>query len=379
MVHEFQLKRFILLLCLCFVGCDIDSNSSDKASNEGGEEVDVNSQAWVFGIRYLGGREINYPADSDKDIWVEQATVTTFIPVNPTRPPIVMVPGFGLSGSLYMTAGQGKQKGWAQIFAEAGYPVYVYEIPEYSTSGGFELGLLDAQTDPATFKVHKQIDYRKWIGFNPDDTDATDSKFPLDQAAIDEFEKSFPYRFSDNNDSQDIAPNTQETETEVLIDLYDVIGEPFILMTHSAGTKSAPIMLEKQPTAIKALIAYESAGLYSGSPEAGRQTPPEEAAILHKPFAEAFAQTYLTGKPYLSLYGDRVAERGHGGRQLLFQDLLVPAVAATGTAAKAINLPELGIMGNSHLMAQDSNNAEIANLVIEWLNEHVEPNYTASP
>lgn len=35
--------------------------------------------------------------------------------------------------------------------------------------------------------------------------------------------------------------------------------------------------------------------------------------------------------------------------------------------ADLVRLPERGIFGNSHMMMQDRNNAQIANLIIKWL------------
>ena len=43
---------------------------------------------------------------------------------------------------------------------------------------------------------------------------------------------------------------------------------------------------------------------------------------------------------------------------------------ADGGDATVIYLPEKQIFGNSHFMFQEKNNAEIADLVAEWLKEH---------
>ena len=37
-----------------------------------------------------------------------------------------------------------------------------------------------------------------------------------------------------------------------------------------------------------------------------------------------------------------------------------------------MHLPKLGLKGNSHMLMQDKNSLEIADLVIEWIDEHVE-------
>ena len=41
-----------------------------------------------------------------------------------------------------------------------------------------------------------------------------------------------------------------------------------------------------------------------------------------------------------------------------------------GGDATVIHLPDLGIHGNSHFLFQELNNAEIADLVADWLKKH---------
>ena len=43
------------------------------------------------------------------------------------------------------------------------------------------------------------------------------------------------------------------------------------------------------------------------------------------------------------------------------------AIKAAGGTVDWINLPEIGIKGNSHMLMQDKNNAEIAAVIQKWL------------
>jgi hypothetical protein len=43
------------------------------------------------------------------------------------------------------------------------------------------------------------------------------------------------------------------------------------------------------------------------------------------------------------------------------------AVRTGGGTVDVINLPDLGIKGNSHMLMQDKNNAEIADVIQKWL------------
>ncbi len=43
------------------------------------------------------------------------------------------------------------------------------------------------------------------------------------------------------------------------------------------------------------------------------------------------------------------------------------ALRSAGVDAEWVDLPERGVHGNSHAMMMDDNNAEIADLVLDWL------------
>ncbi len=40
--------------------------------------------------------------------------------------------------------------------------------------------------------------------------------------------------------------------------------------------------------------------------------------------------------------------------------------------ATLVHLPEIGIFGNSHMMMQDKNNLQVANVILAWIEQHVE-------
>jgi hypothetical protein len=43
------------------------------------------------------------------------------------------------------------------------------------------------------------------------------------------------------------------------------------------------------------------------------------------------------------------------------------AVRAAGGKVDVVNLPEIGIKGNSHMLMMDKNNAQTADLIQKWL------------
>jgi hypothetical protein len=81
--------------------------------------------------------------------------------------------------------------------------------------------------------------------------------------------------------------------------------------------------------------------------------------------------------PTLMVFGDHLGDVQTGGLvnwQTAHDSCLalVDKMKAAGGDAQMMHLPSLGIKGNSHMLMQDKNSDEIADLVIAWIDEHVE-------
>jgi hypothetical protein len=50
----------------------------------------------------------------------------------------------------------------------------------------------------------------------------------------------------------------------------------------------------------------------------------------------------------------------------------VGQLKAAGGNAEMMYLPALGIKGNSHMLMQDRNSLQVADLIIGWLDKHVD-------
>jgi hypothetical protein len=359
----------------------------------------VSVQADVtLGVYYAGGREIERTDKPGDTVWVEQAMVHTFIPDTITGDPIIMVPGMGLGGFIYLGTPDGR-KGWAQIFAEAGHPVYVYDIPEYSTSGGFDVNKCNDMIDAIVVDVNDPNQYyatlmypvseceivttgrgkgqrttvlcpqvpptyaywstnstrrniwSRWGFGETTDVPYPDVRFPVED--MDQLEKHFPLRYQDLT-IQDVAPITGDVESEALVSVCEKIGQPVILMIHSASATYFERLLVARPGLLKALINLEQSFITADS-------EPETVS--------AFA-ALVGSKPFLSVYADYVAERGQTARKEL-SVAITDEIRAQGGVAGWIDLPAQGIFGNTHLMMQDNNNDVIAGQIIDWIAANV--------
>jgi hypothetical protein len=85
----------------------------------------------------------------------------------------------------------------------------------------------------------------------------------------------------------------------------------------------------------------------------------------------------LATVPILVVFGDhRDTPTGISIRpswQLSFESCqaLIGRVTAAGGDAQMLNPPDRGIRGNSHMIMQDRNNLQIADLILQWISAHV--------
>ncbi len=82
----------------------------------------------------------------------------------------------------------------------------------------------------------------------------------------------------------------------------------------------------------------------------------------------------LAGVAILIVFGNHLGETFKGFWQFAFDNCsaLVERVNNAGGDAEMLYSPELGIFGNSHMLMQDRNSLQIADLILEWIEEHVQ-------
>jgi hypothetical protein len=85
--------------------------------------------------------------------------------------------------------------------------------------------------------------------------------------------------------------------------------------------------------------------------------------------------------PVLVMFGDHLGDVRGGPANWAnsFESCqkFVDAVKGAGGDAEMMHLPELGIHGNSHMLMQDKNNLQLADLILAWLDNHVEAKKSA--
>jgi hypothetical protein len=76
--------------------------------------------------------------------------------------------------------------------------------------------------------------------------------------------------------------------------------------------------------------------------------------------------------PTLVVFGDYIGKSAMWQAALESCRSYVEAINAAGGDATMMHLPAMGIAGNSHMVMQDRNSLQIAELLDRWIRQHVE-------
>ncbi len=275
----------------------------------------------TYGSFYTKDAYVNYVLSGNK---TETAT-------------IVMVPGLNLSSFIYATTPDGR-KGWADLFADKGYDVYMVNDPKFDFATG---GFVAPYTIPANGKAATpgseqawQSDiWRRWGFGTSQGVPYTNALFPTDSFAV--FARNYPFLGSSNDRYEDAIQATM-----------DSIGGRVWLMAHSAGAQPTVLAALQKKSQLHGLILIEPAG------------PPDSTNF-----------PALSGLHMFGVYGDYISSRNQTNRKLATEAAAVLFQKAGGIA-DVVSLPEDSmVFGNSHILMQDRNSADVFQIIEHWLQQ----------
>jgi hypothetical protein len=171
----------------------------------------------------------------------------------------------------------------------------------------------------------------------------------------------------------DTGPGDTATVTNAVAALFVKTG-PAVLLTHSASGGPGWLTAIKSPN-IKAVVAYEPVQFVF---PVGEVPPPivTPAGINSGWGVSATAFAALTKIPIQIVYGDNIptSPSPYGGLDLWYRattmaKLFVDAVNRHGGDATILNLPSVGLHGNTHFPFSDLNNIQVADLMSKYLHE----------
>ena len=268
--------------------------------------------------------------------------------------PVVMVHGATLTGKSWETTPDGRM-GWDEYFVRKGHPVYVPDQVGRGRSGFNQAVFNNVRaggTPPANQPVWLRFsDEGAWpnFRFGPKAGAAyPDNQFPV--SAVDELAKQ---------GVPDVSFGGIPTPNPTLKALSDLAGQlnGAVLMGHSQSGSFPLAAALLNPAVTKGLVLVEPGNCPA------RYTPEEIGTLAKVPILVVFGdhRDTPTGIPTLPTWQARFEAC----------QTLISRLKSAGGHAEMLNPPERGIRGNSHMIMQDKNNLQIADLILQWLDERV--------
>jgi pimeloyl-ACP methyl ester carboxylesterase len=296
----------------------------------GGRQIEVSGQPVKEVLFTPGG--VPAKVDPNGTYQVEQMYAQYFLVQNRKgKLPLLLWHGGGLSGVTYETKPDGNP-GWLNYFLRKGWDTYISDAMERGRSGWTD----KFKGDPVFLPLGDPWERFRlgpsgsWNADKAKRTTYPGVQFPLD--AYEQFMKQGVPRWV----------TTDDAIVAAYIELVDKVC-PCVVLVHSQGGSFGFKVAEARPDKVKALIAVEPSA--TGSKD--------KVAALKMPIAV--------------IYGDNAKEHPRWGK--IRQNVVgyADAIKGAGGSVEVIDLPDIGIKGNTHMMMMDKNSDQIADVMQKWL------------
>jgi pimeloyl-ACP methyl ester carboxylesterase len=260
--------------------------------------------------------------------------------------PVVMVHGSSHTAKTYEDTPDGRM-GWAEYFVRRGVPTYVVDHAGRARSG----------FDPSpTNQARLEKNAAPVPSFNIFTNENAWTSFRIGPSAFNAYPATrFPVQARDQYFAQ-LVPNTETSYADsgrltiaALAVLLDRIGPAVVVVHSQSGGYGLGVAIER-PALVKAVVSVE----------------PRVCAV-----PDANLQAVFVTVPLLTMFGDffgtDVAD--WPGRMAECVATVEKIKAAKGTAEN-MHLPSRGIAGNSHMLMMDTNNQQLADMILSWLDRH---------
>ena len=297
----------------------------------GGRVVEITGQPIKEIVFTPGG--VPAKMDPNGKYQVEQMYVQYFLPQNRKgKLPLLLWHGGGLTAVTYETKPDGSD-GWLGYFIRKGWDTYISDAVERGRAGWTNT----LKGDPLFLPVGDPWE-RFRIGppgsWNEDK--AKRASYPGVQFPIEAYAQFM----------KQAVPRWLTTDGEIVaayIELVDKIC-PCVVLVHSQSGSFGYKVLEARPDKVKALVAVE--------PTLGGDRNKVDA---------------IKATPILVLYGDNAKDHPRWSKIRQGGLDYAAVLKSAGGNIEVLDLPDLGIKGNSHMVMMDQNSDAVADLIQKWL------------
>src|SRR6266550_185389 len=264
---------------------------------------------------------------------VEQMYAQYFLVQNPKgKLPLLLWHGGGLTGVTYETKPDGNP-GWLNYFLRHGWDTYISDAMERGRSGWTD----KFKGEPVFLPLGDPWErFRVGPIGSWNDDKAKRKTYPGVQFPIDAYEQFMKQG----------VPRWVTTDDQIVAAYIELVDKvcPCVVLVHSQAGSFGFKVAEARPAKVKALIAVEPSA--TGSKE-------QVAA--------------LKDIPMVVIYGDNAKDHPRWGK--IRQNVVnyVGAVKEAGGKVDVIDLPDIGIKGNTHMVMMDKNSDAVADVMQKWL------------
>ena len=350
--------RLAAAACLLGLGVAMDGRAAEPVDTQGPVSIRSQGSFFIGGVAHhaagLSGTDTGPEVTREGNVTGGQMYVQYQVPATAGHTAVVMIHGGGLSGQAYETTPDGRM-GWSEYFVRAGRPVYVIDQAGRGRSGfdgslynATRLGTQATASQPPILVIGHEYAWT-WFRIGPKfGTAFADTQFPVE--AVDSFYKMW---IPDLNAS---LPSQNPSYAD-LAGLGKQLGGA-VLMGHSESFMFPERAALLDPAAVKGIISLES-----GYACATAFSDQEKAVLAKIPILIVFSDHHADApEPFGSRWTTSMAQ---------CRDFAA-SIQKEGGDVTFMHLPEMGIHGNTHMFMLDRNNLAIADLLLGWIDSHVE-------
>ena len=304
------------------------------------------------GSFFAGGRDVHsddlstLPAYAPAGtITVDQMYVHFQVPAGgAAATPIVLIHGCCLTGKTWETTPDGRM-GWAEYFVRKGLPTYVIDQVWRGRSA----------SDPSAINAVRK-------GAPSDKLPTVFSASHEAAWAIFRFGAAFPQTFPD-----------LQFPVEAQAEFWKQMVPDYLASLPTPNPTVPALSTLAQTLGGAVLLSHSQSGIYPFQ-TAVLDTKGIAGIISVEPGACPEATDDMTPYkeiPILVLFGDYVDQFPRWAPRLRNCRAFVEKANAAGGHASVIVLPDRGIHGNSHMLMQDRNNLQVADILLDWMKTNV--------
>lgn len=347
---------------------------------------------------YVGG---HYEGQPGSELMVGAMYVEVMVPKKIRHPyPVLFISGgAGQTGVTVLQTPDGRP-GWAYDFLNAGYTVYVMDFPGRGRSIYFPNSDAEGKiSPPRTSPLMEEV----WSGGRPPSTPQStwpqytkQSQFPGGGPKKGKMGDPIFDEFAETEITTVLGGKVEQYTTDALIQLVDRIGQPVILLLHSGVSTSGWELADARPKLIKGIVAAEPVAPPIENAERGQTGPGRlwgltNLPVHYDPPAKDAAELQtvrqdkadgpdlipcwiqkeparklvnLAGIPVLDVSGEASYHRP-------YSHCIAKWLNQAGVKTDYVNLEDVGLRGNGHIMMAEKNSAAIAKYLQSWIDKNV--------